>query len=465
MRYLNSILNEMFYHFTTNFINKWYPKVIDFEYGGYFTNLTYDFELTSRQEKMIVTQARHIWTLSKIAEFTGDKVFTDYASHGFNFLKNKMWDHKNGGFYQIKSREGNFCDIEGWRDEKRIYGNAYGLLGLSAFYKLTRYDTVLDFTQKVFEWIDKYGHDEKSKGYFQFLTEDCKVFNKQSEYHSIATDSIEVGYKDQNSSIHLLEAFTELYNINKNEIVRKRLQEMLCLVRDVITNDKGYLQLFFNNEWEPVSYRNAPKEIREENYQLDHVSFGHDYETAYLLLEASFALGIENDVKTLAVAKKMVDHALKNGWDHNNGGFYDGGYYFNEDKCEIIKETKNWWAQAEALNIFLIMSKIFPDETKYIETFIKEWEYVKKFSIDSEYGGWYWGGLDKEPFYKTDQKGSIWKGTYHNGRALMNCITILSNYNFEVYNNNKTFREKKAEINRFINHWKEISKMLDPVII
>jgi mannobiose 2-epimerase len=32
-----------------------------------------------------------------------------------------------------------------------------------------------------------------------------------------------------------------------------------------------------------------PQEIREKNYGLDHVSFGHDYETAFLMLEASIA--------------------------------------------------------------------------------------------------------------------------------------------------------------------------------
>lgn len=465
MDYSHTILNEMFCHFTENFIKIWYPKAIDLECGGYFTNLSFDFKRLYSQEKMIVTQARHLWTLSKIAEFTGDKVFEDFALHGFNFLKYKMWDCKNGGFYQIKSREGKFSDVEGWRNEKRIYGNAYGLFGLSALYKLTKSKIVLDFAETVFNWIDKFGHDDKSKGYFQFLTEDCKIFDKHSEYKSIATDSVEVGYKDQNSSIHLLEAFTEFYNVNKNDTVKERLKEMLFLVRDVITTEKGYLNLFFNYDWDPLSFKNSPVEIREENYNLDHVSFGHDYETAFLMLEASFSLGIENDVKTLSVAKKMIDHALANGWDHKNGGFYDEGYYFNDDKCEIIKDSKNWWAQAEALNIFLIMSKIFPEETKYIETFIREWEYVKRFIIDSENGDWYWGGLDKEPFYKTAEKGTIWKCTYHNGRALMNCITILSDDNFSAFEKNVVFRDRRIEINNFINHWKKTSKMLDGTVV
>lgn len=47
-------------------------------------------------------------------------------------------------------------------------------------------------------------------------------------------------------------------------------------------------------------------------------------------------------------------------------------------------------------------------------------------SVDSpKNGDWYAGGLDKQPEMKTASKGQIWKGTYHNYRALANCIRQL----------------------------------------
>jgi len=258
-----------------------------------------------------------------------------------------------------------------------------------------------------------------------------------------------------------LEAFTEFYNVYKSDLLKERLTEMLFLIRDVITTEKGYLQLFFDEKWEPISFRNSPKDIREKNYGLDHVSFGHDYETAFLMLEASHVLKLDNDIKTLQVAKKMVDHAIENGWDENNGGFYDEGYYFeNDGKCKIIKNTKTWWAQAEALNIYLTMSQIFPQEKKYLEIFFKEWEYVKNYLIDHENGDWYWGGIDREPFNKTEPKGKIWKGTYHNGRSLMNCISILADNKYSLNNISEGFKRKKIETNNFINHWKKVVEKL-----
>ena len=77
------------------------------------------------------------------------------------------------------------------------------------------------------------------------------------------------------------------------------------------------------------------------HHNIDHVSFGHDVETAYLMLEASHVVGIENDTATLRKAKKMVDHALNHGWDSVAGGFYDEGYYFKDTPgMTIIRDTK-----------------------------------------------------------------------------------------------------------------------------
>ena len=41
-------------------------------------------------------------------------------------------------------------------------------------------------------------------------------------------------------------------------------------------------------------------------------------------------------------------------------------------------------------------------------------------------GDWYEEGLDNEPQRKTALKSHIWKGTYHNFRALMNCINRIN---------------------------------------
>jgi mannobiose 2-epimerase len=154
----------------------------------------------------------------------------------------------------------------------------------------------------------------------------------------------------------------------------------------------------------------------------------------------------------------MMDHAIANGWDNENGGFWDAGYYMEgEEKITIIQHTKNWWAQAEGLNALLLMSRIFPEEKIYSEYFHKQWKYIKNYLLDNENGDWYEGGLDKEPDFKLGPKGHIWKAAYHTGRALMNCIKVLSKDHPEVCPANKGFVNTANHFNEFIEHWHKLA--------
>lgn len=452
-----AIASEMLEFLQHKILEKWYPLVIDKECGGYFTNISHDWKIEPDQEKMIVSQARHIWTTSKVANFLDNDKYLYYAIHGYEFLKNKMWDEEFGGFFQMRSREGELSDVRGYLDEKRTYGNAFSVYALASLYELTKRKDILIFALLVFDWIEKHTFDKKLGGYHQFITREGEIFGKG--YDTNASDIDEVGYKDQNSSIHLLEAYTELYNVHKDEKVQKQLTRLLNLIRDVMTNPKGYLHLFFENDLTPVSFAGSSEEIRKKNYGLDHVSFGHDYETAFLMLEASYVLGLQNDFKTLSVAKRMLDHAIENGFDNSIGGFYDGGYYFaGSDKCSIVKDTKNWWAQAEALNALLIFSKIFPENDIYVEVFLKQWDYVKNYIMDYENGDWFEGGIDKEPHFKFGPRSHMWKCTYHTGRAMMNCIKMLTDSEFEMYSVNPRFKHQKDDFDKFIEHWRTTAK-------
>jgi mannobiose 2-epimerase len=409
-------------HARTEVLDKWYPQSVDREDGGFLSTFTYDFKPTGPQDKMIVSQSRHIWSNSKAAELYPETAhYLTSAEHGFMFLRDKMWDKEFGGFYTLVDKKGNPKSNPG--EEKTAYGNAFGIYGLSAYYKASKDTAALALAKEGFLWLEKHSHDPQQKGYFQHMKRDGTPIPRDASVPSVA----ETGYKDQNSSIHLLEAFTELYSVWPDSLVRERLQEMLFLIRDTITHPNGYLILFLTPDWKPVSFRDAADSIIEKHHRLDHVSFGHDVETAYLMLESSHVLGLKDDTTTLRVAKKMVDHALKNGWDANTGGFYDEGYYFKDRPgVTITHDTKNWWAQAEGLNTLLMMSQLFPDdENKYYEKFEKLWHYCDTYLIDHQYGDWFEGGLDKQPDKKTANKGHIWKATYHQLRSLFNCMRAL----------------------------------------
>jgi mannobiose 2-epimerase len=221
---------------------RWYPKCVDTACGGYFSDLNADWELDGPQRKMIVTQARHVWSASNAALFYPDNAaLLDVAEHGVRWLRATMWDREMGGFYDLVDRDGTPIPENG-EIIKRAYGNSFAVYGLAAYVRATRDPAALELAQAGFRWLERHSYDPKHGGYFQFMKRDGTPFPE--------------GYagtppKDQNSTIHLLESFTELYRVWPNDTLRARLASLHRLVRDTITNDPGCMTLSFDRSVSP----------------------------------------------------------------------------------------------------------------------------------------------------------------------------------------------------------------------
>ena len=83
-----------------NIASFWYNKCLDRINGGYTINFGPKGEPKGPGTKMIVTQARTMWLFARLARagYGGDE-YIEAAEHGYRFLKEKMWDAKNGGFH------------------------------------------------------------------------------------------------------------------------------------------------------------------------------------------------------------------------------------------------------------------------------------------------------------------------------------------------------------------------------
>tara|TARA_R110002167_G_scaffold105107_1_gene270540 strand:+ start:1564 stop:2916 length:1353 start_codon:yes stop_codon:yes gene_type:complete len=407
----------------TDLAQVWYPRAVDSIHGGYWSDFDARWTRKGAQHKMIVSQARHVWTASRLALFYGDKQYQEIAGHGYRFLKDHMWDTINGGFYTQLSVEGD--SLKTISTGKSAYGNSFAIYALATYYKTSKDTTALNLAIKTFNWLEAHSHDPVYKGYFDVLQQDGSWMLEVTENNNNYDNFVRKDWKDQNSTIHLLESFTALYEVWPDPLLKERLEELLFLVRDTITTDKGSLSLHLQRDWTPVSLKDSSETYRKQNFWLDHISFGHDVETAFLMLEASHVLGFKNDTVTAAKAKKMVDHGIDMGWDTEKGGFYDGGYYFDPNVCTIVNDAKVWWTEAEGLNSLLLMAELYPKETRYFDLFQKQWAYIDTFMVDHENGGWYHEGLDTNPDAKNDAKAHIWKTNYHNIRSLVNVIEML----------------------------------------
>ena len=390
-------------------LDVWFPRSVDHEHGGFYSNFARDWQPTKSQGKFSVFQGRMTWIAAQVVMRRPDlkEQYLPIVQHGVKFLSDVLWDKRYGGFFWGLDDNGHVTPF--YSDGKELYGISFDLYGAAAAYQATHDPKALELAQNSFRWIDQHAHDAKNGGYLEWLTRDGRVVEEKPDaviLQSVPLGAFPIGYKSMNTHIHLLESFTQLYQVWKDDTLRQRLGELLALVRDQICVPPGVMNLFFTNDWRPIP---------------EHDSYGHDVETAYLMLEAEEVLGHGHDPRTEHMAKQLVDHALANGWDEIYGGFFQDGTTFGRPESKL----KEWWVQMEGLNSLLLMHEKYGRESElYFKAFQRQWQFIKDYQTDAQFHGLYTLiGPDGIP--ANANKGQIWKAAYHDGRALLNVTERL----------------------------------------
>jgi mannobiose 2-epimerase len=387
----------------------WFPRTVDHEHGGFSSDFARDWQPTKSEGKFSVFQGRMTWIASQIVMRRPDlkEQYLPIVQHGVDFLSNVLWDKQYGGFFWGVDDNGQITPL--YSDGKELYGISFDLYGAAAAYQATHDPRTLELAQKTFHWVDEHAHDAKNGGYFEWLARDGRVIEGNPDavtLHAIPLGSFPIGYKSMNTHIHLLESFTQLYEVWQDDTLRQRLEELLALNRDRICVQPGVMNLYFTNDWRPIP---------------DHDSYGHDVETAYLMLEAEDVLGHGHDPRTEHMAKQLVDHALANGWDEVHGGFFQDGTTFGKPESRL----KEWWVEMEGLNSLLLMHEKYGRDTDvYFKAFQLQWQFIKDYQTDSQFHGVY-EMIGPNGVPTNADKGRIWKAAYHDGRALLNVTERL----------------------------------------
>jgi mannobiose 2-epimerase len=374
--------------------------------------LARDWSPRPDENVFLVYQARMTWTAAAFAQYSQPDrhEFVRHAHHGIEFLDRVMRDKEFGGFHWILDPEGRLDPKLG--DEKHVYGTAFVVYAASKVHEVTGDERSLKVARDAFDWLEQHAHDARHGGYFEAIQRDGTPIVSWEHNAPIARrlDRLGVyyGFKTMNAHIHLLEALAQLSRVDDRKIVRERLHEVFSLVEDRIAVEPGALNLYLTREWRAIPA---------------HDSFGHDVETAFLLVEAAEALGTPQNPKTWRLARLLVDHALDWGWDEEHGGFYDKGESFGGPAFD---RTKVWWTEAEGLNALLLMHRRYADQTdRYWKAFLKQWDFIDRHLIDPMHGGWY-AETTREGTLKGDGgKANQWKANYHTARALMNVARML----------------------------------------
>jgi mannobiose 2-epimerase len=376
----------------TNIFSYWIDYSIDDENGGFVGEISYDNKVNKNSKKSVVLNTRILWAFSSAYIFNPKPEYLEMAKRAYDYILKYFWDAENGGVYWEIDSNGNPLNTN-----KIIYGQGFALYGFSEFYKATGNKESLEYSIKIFELIEKYSYDSIYGGYIEAFSKEWKVINS---------------IKTMNTHLHIIEPYTNLYCVWKDELLGKKLKDLIYVFLEKIIDPKSQnFNLVFKLNWEILS---------------NEISYGHDIEGTWLLNEAAQVYGDEsliNKIKEITI--KMSDKVLENGIDFDGSIFYE----FNKSKNHLNTD-KHWWAQAEGMVGFLNSYQITKDQ-KYLQEFEKLWEFIKNNIIDKKNGEWFRMVRKDGTICKNDPKVGFWKCPYHNSRALIEVIkrlqTIQSN--------------------------------------
>ena len=396
----------------------WFPRSVDREYGGFFCDFNRRWKPSGSQVKMLEYQARQTIAAARAAAHYPDiEPLRDAAAHGFRYLKEKMWDRDLGGWYRLLDQTGQ--PLEG--ATKHGHGSSYAVSACVACYKLTGEAECLDLAKLAFGWLEEHAHDDRHGGYFVFYQQDGTpiLSSDQGPISGQMRDAIgtPIGFKDGNTTSDLLKCFSDLYSVWPDMLLRKRLEEVLCILRDRLVVAPGVMHFYAHPDWTPIP---------------EFARYGQILRSASHLVIASETLNGVVDSVTKQVATSMADTMLRIAWDPNKGGFHLAGSSFGPTYLEgeeVFARTKCWWSQADGLKLLLTMARLHPgDATAYEAHFVRLWEYVKKYLIDAKHGGWFTAGIDTNARASRGPKATRWKDSSHETEALLDSLVLLDSY-------------------------------------
>ena len=373
----------------------WQTHSLDTAHGGFLGRISGAGAPDPAAPKGGVLNARILWTFSAAYRHTKNPQYLTLANRALDYLMAHFWDTKYGGVYWSVAADGSPLETH-----KQVYGQAFALYGLSEYYRATARPEVLRACQELYAWMEKYSFDQQRGGYYEATSREGVVLDRST----LSANERNV-VKTMNTHLHVLEAYANAYRIWPDAGLGQQLRRLLQTFRQHILDPKtDHQRLFFTADWTPTA---------------DLVSYGHDIEAAWLLLEAAEVLGDH----TLVQEMKVV--AVNMAWAVGKTMEPDGSLLYELNRTTgHVDSHREWWVSAEAMVGFLNAWQLTGEKIFYDQS-VRSWQFAQEHLIDKAGGEWRWGVLaDHSPMVKNDKIG-FWKCPYHNSRACLEVIERL----------------------------------------
>ena len=378
---------------TGNILPFWIDKMVDHENGGFYGRIDGHGNLHADAEKGGILNARILWTFSAAYRVLGKSEYLEMATRAKDYIIAHFIDREYGGTYWSLDYKGNPKDTK-----KQFYAIGFMIYGLSEYVRATGDKEALDYAIQLFECIEEHSLDVIYNGYIEACTREW------GEIADMRLSVLDANYpKSQNTHLHIIEPYANLYRVWKDERLEKALRNMINIFTDKILNpETNHLDLFFEKDWT----RGA-----------GHLeSYGHDIECSWLMHEAALVLG---DAEVLKKVEEIVPLVAK----ASEKGLNPDGSMIHEANLDTghVDDDLHWWVQAEAVVGFYNIYQHFGDESA-LDKSLQCWQYIKDNLIDYEAGEWYWSRHPDGTLNLDDDKAGFWKCPYHNGRM---CLEII----------------------------------------
>ena len=382
-----------------NILPYWMFKAKDPVNNGFYGKVTRKGLIKKKSSRSLVINARILWTFSEAYQIFQKEKYLITANRAYQYLLSAFKDKKNGGFFWKVDYKGKPVD-----KTKRIYAQAFCIYSLANYYKASGKKASLQEAKKLFALLEEHAYDSKNGGYFEDYSPNWDLLDELV----VGGEELEAE-KSMNTHLHIMEAYTALFEVWKNNTLKHRLRELITLFTGTIINRENYhFHLYFD---------------RDFSVKGNHISFGHDIEGSWLLREASEVLGDEeliDTVKNLSV--QMARATLKEAFADSEGLVYEA----RPDK--VIDNDIHWWAQAEAVVGFYNAYQVSGDEA-FKNAALKSWQFIQNYITDKKYGEWYKKVSKNGEPYTDLLKIGPWKGPYHNSRLCFEMVRRLSHKN------------------------------------
>jgi mannobiose 2-epimerase len=395
---LKELSEAMIHELQGHILPYWSQRVMDKESGGFIGRIRGDEVVEPNAPRGSILNSRILWTFSAAYNQFVEPSYLAIAKHEFDYIEKYFWDHSNGGVAWMLSGDGKILD-----QKKHIYAQAFAIYAYSEYFKACSDPLSLKRAVELFELIDQHAYNPSDKAYHEAFSEQWKPLLdvRLSEKDAPVLRST-------NTHLHILEAYASLYRVWPDKRLAIRLAELIDVFLDIIFDPNyGHFHSFFDEKW--IS-------------QSTVYSYGHDIETAWLLLDASETLtSYQRHDQVLELLHIVAQKIIEEGVEASGNGLYNFG-----SKGQVVDSDRHWWAQAEAI-VGLLYAWCDKPESMYLSAAFDLWNYTNSTIIDHQHGEWFFRVNDEGKPYLQEDKVGPWKCPYHTSRACLIVNQLLNN--------------------------------------